>query len=105
MSSATNLRLDRRERPRAKINSQINYRITNEDTAYNTAKMLDLSQTGVLIRLHQKLDTHTQLTLQIDSDVADEEPIEILAEVIRIAKSNDEEQYNYGCAILDIINF
>lgn len=105
MSTAANLNFDRRERPRAFINTHINYKLNDRSSQYNVAKMVDLSQTGVLIKIYQELDTHTQLTLQIKSDVEDEEPIEIIAEVIRIAKPSNDEQYCYGCKILDIKYF
>jgi len=102
MCSAVNKNLDRRERPRAVINSHINYKLSDSESEFSVGKMVDLSQTGVLIKLYQEFQTHTQLTLQIKSDVADEEPIEIYAEIIRIAKSGNDEQHSYGCKILDI---
>lgn len=102
MCNAINKNLDRRERPRAKINSHINYKLSDSDNAFSVGKMVDLSQTGVLLKLYQEFKTHTQLTLQIKSDVADEESIEIYAEIIRIADSSNDEQHCYGCKILDI---
>lgn len=105
MSAVMKSSIDRRERPRATIDSHINYKLHNSSNQFSVAKMVDLSQTGVLIKLYQELDTHTQLTLQIKSDAEDEEPIEITAEVVRIAKSSNDEQYSYGCKILNIKYF
>jgi len=105
MSSVINTNLDRRERPRAIINSHINYKLGDEEAKFNVAKMVDLSQTGVLIKLYEKLETETELTLQIKSDSVDEEPIEIIAKVVRIAKSSNDEQHSYGCCIVGIKNF
>lgn len=105
MSDVINTNIDRRERPRATINRHINYKLGNEESKYNLAKMVDLSQTGVLIKIHEKLDTKTQLTLQIKSETVDEDPIEIIAKIMRISKADNDEQYCYGCEILDIINF
>jgi len=105
MSSTNNSNIDRRERPRALINRHINYKLDSENADFNAAKMVDLSQTGVLIEIYEKLDTKTQVTLQIKADSVDEEPIEIIAEIVRIAKPENDEQYSYGCEILDVINF
>ena len=105
MSGVNSTNVDRRERPRSVINSHISYKLDNEDTEFNVAKMLDLSQTGVLVKIHEKLDTKTRLTLQIKSKTVDEDPIEIIAKIVRIANAGNDEQYCYGCEILDIINF
>lgn len=105
MSAVKKSSIDRREHPRATIDSHIHYKLHNSSNQFNVAKMVDLSQTGVLIKLYQELDTNTQLTLQIKSDTEDEEPIEITAEIIRITIPGNDEQYSYGCKILDIKYF
>lgn len=99
-SSATNL--NRRSSPRAVINSQIKYRVKDQ-TSYCAGKLLDLSQTGVLLELRHKLPENTRISIVTKLDDTDESPIEVTAEIVRQEITNDGH-YSYGCIILDVIN-
>ena len=104
MSALPNSNLDRRYYPRTLINSQVKYKLSDEST-YNTGLMLDISQTGILIGSNHQLQTDTPITVMMESGQEDESPIEIAAEVIRIAEAFDSYDYTYGCMILDVKEF
>lgn len=103
MSTLSVKHLDRRNYPRAVINSQIKYKVS-EGTSYCAGKLLDLSQTGALLELRHKLPEDTRISIITKADDIDEAPIEIIAEIVRQEVTNDNH-YHYGCIILDVINF
>lgn len=102
MTTSSVKNLDRRSYHRAAINSQIKYKV-DEGTSYCAGKLLDLSQTGVLLELRHRLPEDTRISIITKVDDIDEAPIEIIAEIVRQEITNDDH-YNYGCVILDVIN-
>ena len=92
---------ERRVSPRVTINGELKYKLEGE-TDFREGVMLDLSQSGTLISLDQQLDIHTHLTLLIESDKDNEQPIEITAKIVRIANHNGKYYHTYGCMILDV---
>ena len=92
---------EQRVYPRVVINGEIKYKLS-EDQPFNDAMMINISQSGLLISLDQQLDTDTRLTLLMESGKDDQSPIEIIAEVIRVADNNSDYAYDYGCTIVDV---
>ena len=103
MTTSSAINLDRRSSSRAVINSQIKYKVKDQ-TSYCAGKLLDLSQTGVLLELRHKLPENTRISIITKVDDIDESPIEIIAEIVRQEITNDDH-YSYGCIILDVKNF
>lgn len=94
------LDIDRRRRPRAVINSPIQYKLV-KDKEYTQGTLIDLSQTGALIEIDKPLFVKTQLSLIVNKN---DEPVEIIVEVSRIAETYNEDQYIYGCVIIETMN-
>lgn len=92
---------DRRSSDRSIINGTTHIKLANHDTL-NPAVILDLSQTGVLIGVAQKLDIHSEFCLLVESRTEQQRSYEIYAEVIRLEKSLGDECYTYGCSIQEV---
>ena len=92
---------DQRVFPRVAINGEVKYKLEKE-SEFHPGMMINISQTGALISLDQQLPTEARLTLVMEADRENQSPIEITAEVIRIAENSSEYAYNYGCMILDV---
>lgn len=101
MSTALDLNIDRRNHPRTLINSEVKYKLS-DDAAYSTGQLIDLSQTGALIQLEHALYLNTQLSLTVETN---DEALEMILEVVRVADAVNYDQYTYGCVITDIIDF
>lgn len=101
MTAILNTDFERRVSPRVPIDGQIKYRLDNE-SQFKPGMMIDISQSGVQVSLDQPLGINTRLTLLMESDRPDEEPIEIIAVIVRIADHSSKYAYSYGCMILDV---
>ena len=74
----------------------------NEES-YKDAVLVNISEAGALIGVNEKLDLDTQLYLLLESTEENQEPVQMLAEIIRSADSIDGYTYCYGCMILDVL--
>lgn len=93
--------LDRRVYPRIAVNGAVKYRLQPE-AEFSDGLMIDISQTGLLIRLDKPLHVDTLVYLRMEADQTNDNPIEITAEIVRIADSDLPDQFCYGCMILDV---
>lgn len=100
MSALSNKALDRRISPRIAIDGRIRYRLSEEDQ-FSEGVMLDISQNGVLVSLDREIATNTCVILLVESDQPHQPPIEITAEITRIAVPVDGHTYSYGCTIIE----
>ena len=101
MEPVHNTNVDRRYYTRTEIGCQVAYRRFNEEK-YKEGVLVNISETGALIGVNEKLDLDTHLYLIIESAEEDEQPIQMLAETIRLADTVDGFDYCYGCMILDV---
>lgn len=105
MSKKVNIEnYDRRSSSRNTINGIVKFKC-NDDTEFGKALIIDISQTGVLIGLDQQIGDETQVCLMLEDNSQYEGPIEIKANVVRLAKSLGDNCYTYGCKICDISGF
>ena len=91
---------DRRINPRTSVNTIVVYKLAG-DISYSMGSMRDISLTGALINIDQKLemDSHVNLVIAASEDDA---LIKISADIIRTAEPCGELAYSYGCLILDV---
>lgn len=98
--------LERRTSPRTLINSPVDFKLL-DDKAYTTGNLIDISQTGVLISVDQKLLTNDKIKLVVKPDTETDSPIEITAYIVRTAESfnehEDSRKYSYGCLIQSVV--
>ena len=101
MEPVPNTNIDRRYYNRTDIGCQVTYKPFNEEN-YKDAILVNISETGALIGVNEKLDLDSHLYLILESSDKDEQPIQMLAETIRTAETIDGYAYCYGCMILDV---
>lgn len=101
MSFAANTDLERRIYPRIAVNGQVKYKL-EENADYREGLMIDISQTGVQIRLDAALSVDTRLFLRMEADSEQDTPIELTVDVVRIGDTDDAGLNCYGCMILDV---
>jgi len=92
---------DRRYYNRTDVGCHVVYKPFNEED-FREARLINISETGALIGVNEKLDIDTHLYLKIESTEEDEQPIQMLAETIRSAEKIEGYDYCYGCMILDV---
>jgi hypothetical protein len=73
-----------------------------ENADYREGLMIDISQTGVQIRLDAALSVDTRLFLRMEADSEQDTPIELTVDVVRIGDRDDAGLNCYGCMILDV---
>lgn len=92
---------DRRYYHRTDIGSPVAYKPYN-DESYRDGILVNISETGALIGVNEKLELDTHLYLKMESGEENEPPIQMLAETIRVAEKLEGYEYCYGCMILDV---
>ena len=95
-------RKDKRSAPRRDIYMSIQYRVRHYEP-YRETMLLNLSQTGLLIFISERLSLRTPVTFIISPDkTTSGEPIRVIATIIREASHTDDGCHTYGCRILCI---
>ena len=95
-------RKDKRAAPRRDIYMSIHYRVHHHEP-YKEGMLINLSQTGALIFVPEKLGPKTTFTLTIAPDKATAgDPIRAIATVVREASHTDDGCYTYGCRFLSV---
>jgi len=93
--------VDRRYYKRTGIDCHLVYKLIHEEN-YKDAVLVNISETGALIGVNEKLDLDTHLNLLLESTEENEQPIQMMAVTIRSADTIDGYAYCYGCMILDV---
>lgn len=101
MEPKPNNYVDRRYYNRTDIDCSITYRPFQQEN-YKDAVLINISETGALIGVHEELGIDAQIYLKIESTDENEQSIQMLAETVRSADMLDGYEYCYGCMILDV---
>lgn len=89
---------DRRHSPRQDFETTIQYRMPDMPT-FGEGQLHNFSKTGVLITLPRKLNIDSDILLIVPTQDQDNPTVHLSCKIARIAGSDQDNQYTYGCKI------
>jgi len=101
MQPEPNISAERRYYNRTEIECAVAYRPFKQEE-YKQAVLINISETGALIAVNEKLGIDAQIFLKLESTDENEQPIQMLAETVRSSERLNGYEYCYGCMILDV---
>ena len=96
MSELTAQVMDQRCAERIAIGENVEFRC-NSDEDFRLAKMVDFSETGMLLIMKEKYEENAKFEVRVKED----ESIYFSVQCVRTSTCSDADFYGYGCKIKD----